>query len=78
MIARMRPRDPSTLMRIGLACLALGNLVHWLVRPTTRFGEGLVDGAFGALLAIAIGTILLALRQKSRGRGMTCSESSPT
>ena len=63
---RNRLKDPAVMMRIGMACLLLGNLSHWLLHPSTRFGQNLADGAFGALLGVSIGSLLLSLRLGGR------------
>jgi hypothetical protein len=63
MTLRNRLKDHSTLMRIGLVCLLLGNLSHWFLRPTAAFGQDLVDGTFGLLIGISIGCLLASLRR---------------
>jgi hypothetical protein len=63
MSLRNRLKDRSTLMRIGLVCLLLGNLSHWFLPPTAAFGQGLVDATFGLLIGISIGCLLASLRR---------------
>ena len=59
-------KDRNTLVRIGLVCLVIGNLLHLLARPTPAFGQGLIDGAFGLLTGLAIGCLLISLRRPVR------------
>ncbi len=66
MILKDRLKDRSTLMRIGLVCLLLGNLSHWFLHPTAAFGQGLVDATFGLLIGISIGCLLASLRRTER------------
>ena len=61
-----RLKDRTTLMRIGLVCLVLGNLSHWFLHPTAAFGQGMVDATFGFLMGISIGCILASLRRTER------------
>jgi hypothetical protein len=58
--------NSTRLMRIGMASLLLGYLVHYFIRPSAPLGQDLADGTFGALLGITIGTILLSLRRGGR------------
>jgi hypothetical protein len=66
MSLRNRLKDRSTLMRIGLVCLLLGNLVHLFARPTPIFGQGLIDATFGFLIGVSIATLLASLRKTDR------------
>jgi hypothetical protein len=66
MILGNRLKDRSSLMRIGLVCLLLGNVSHWFLHPTATFGQGLVDATFGLLMGISIGCILASLRRAVR------------
>ena len=59
-----RLKDRNTLVRIGLVCLVIGNLLHLLARPTPAFGQGLIDGVFGLFSGLAIGCLLMSLRRK--------------
>jgi hypothetical protein len=63
MVLKNRLKDRNTMMRIGLVCLVLANLAHWFLRPSARFGQGLVDGTFGLLMGLSIGCLLMSLRQ---------------
>jgi hypothetical protein len=54
------------LMRIGMASLLLGYLVHYFIRPSALLGQDLADGAFGVLLGVAIATLLLSVRRGGR------------
>ena len=58
--------DRNTMMRIGFACLIAGNLVHWFLRPSGRFGQDVVDGVFGLLIGLTIGCLLVSLRLRDR------------
>jgi len=64
MSLRNRLKDRGTLMRIGLACLLLGNLSRWFLRPTAAFGQGMVDATFGFLIGLSIGCLLVSLRRR--------------
>jgi hypothetical protein len=59
-------KDSVFLMRLGMLFLIFASLWHWLVRPTARFSEGLVDGIAGLLNGIAIGLLLLSIRRRGR------------
>ena len=59
-----RLKDRNTLVRIGLVCLVIGNLLHLLARPTPAFDQGLIDGVFGLFTGLAIGCLLMSLRRK--------------
>ncbi len=61
-----RPKDRTVLMRIGMACLLAANLSRWFLHPTFRYGQSLVDGAFGLLMGVAIACLLLSLRRTAR------------
>jgi len=58
---RLKTRDP--LMTIGMASFLLGNLIHYFLHPAGPSAQDLVDGSFGLLYGIAIGSILLSLRR---------------
>jgi hypothetical protein len=62
MILKNRLKDGNALVRIGLACLLLGNLTHFLVRPASTFGRDLVDGVFGLLIGLTIGCLIVSFR----------------
>jgi len=66
MTLKNRLKDPDALMRIGMACLWLGSLSHWFLHPTTHYGQSLVDGVFGVLFGVSIGSLLLSLRLSGR------------
>jgi hypothetical protein len=56
-------KDRSTIMRMGMACLLLGNLLHYFIRPAGQLGQDVVDGGFGLLLGLAIALLVLSLRR---------------
>ena len=66
----MGPRDrsgnPSTMMRTGLAFLIAANVARYFLRPSALIGEDLIDGVVGLSYGLAIGTLLLSLRLRSR------------
>lgn len=61
-----RLKDRSVMMSIGMACLLLGNLVHYFLHPATRLGQSLADGTFGLLFGVSIGSLLLGVRRSGR------------
>ncbi len=61
-----RLKNRRALMSIGMACLLLGNVAHYFLRPATHFGKSLADGTFGLLLGVSIGSLLLSLRLGNR------------
>jgi hypothetical protein len=63
MFLKNRLKDRKTLTQVGLVFLILGNAAHFFLRPTERFGQGLVDGVFGLLIGLSIGCLLLSLRR---------------
>ena len=60
-------KNPRTLFRLAMACLALfGGL--GMVHPPSTFSEGVLDGARGALLGATVALIALTFRlQQKRG-----------
>ncbi|HVT04523.1 MAG TPA: hypothetical protein VHL58_14240 [Thermoanaerobaculia bacterium] len=68
MILRNELKDPAALIRIGMGCILIFNVTHWCVHPTAIFWRDVVDGVSGAVLGIAIGTLLLAARMNGRRR----------
>ena len=64
MTLRNRMRDPSIMMRIGMAFLLVFLLDNYFLHPAS-FAGGMVEGtAFG----IAVGCLLLSVRLRSRGQ----------
>jgi hypothetical protein len=61
-----RIKDPATLLRIGYAALALASLSHWLLPRSGLLPPDAIDGSFGLLTGIAIGTLLLGIRARAR------------
>jgi hypothetical protein len=49
-----------------MLCLLLGNLVHWLVRPSGSFGQDMADGVFGLFIGLSIALNLASLRSRCR------------
>src|SRR5260221_13803288 len=66
----MGPRDrfgnPNTMMRIGMAFLLIANVARYFLRPTSAISQGWIDGSVGLLFGLAIGSLLLSLRRRSR------------
>ena len=56
--------SPSTLLRLGMACIAIGPILPRLVHPATAAGVDLLDGARGVMLGLALGFIFLFFRAK--------------
>jgi hypothetical protein len=61
-----RLKNRKSLMQIGLVFLILGNVTHFLVRPTATPARDVVDGVFGLLIGLSIGCLLLSLRRTER------------
>ena len=51
----------------GLVLLAIANAGSYLLRRSGTFSEGVVDGASGVLMGIAIGAMLLGIWITTRG-----------
>ena len=70
---RLKPRrkDPATTMRVGLSFLILASLSRWLLHPSARLSESLVDAATGFLYGVAIACMLLSLVLGRRKRSGT-------
>ena len=57
----LKVKNPRTLFRLAMGCLALfGGL--GMLHPTTTFSEGVLDGARGALLGATVMLIALTFR----------------
>ncbi len=72
----LRLREPKFMVRVGAACLLLANLSRWFLHPSADSSRGLVDGATGMLLGLAIGLLLVAATLKARQNrsgGSPCS-----
>ena len=69
MILRNHMKDPATAMRIGMSFLILASLARWFLHPSAKWSLGIVDGATGLLYGLAIGCLLLAVRQRRRRNG---------
>lgn len=67
MILRNRIKDPNTVIVYGMWSIIVFNVIRFAGRHFTGFWEGVVDGASGAALGIAIGLIFVAMRMKARG-----------
>ena len=63
-----RPKDPDTVIRIGLVFLILASLAHWFLRPGANLSEDFTDGATGFLYGVSIGCVLLGLELNRRRR----------
>jgi len=66
MAFKPRFNDPSVLIRIGSASLLASALVKWFAQPAAGAWRDTIDGVFGLLTGVAIGTLLLAVRLNSR------------
>ena len=69
MILRTRMKDPNVLTRVGAAALLLASLSTWFIHPSSDFADGFRDGVSGMLYGVAIATMLLAVRIRSKGNG---------
>jgi hypothetical protein len=61
-----RLQDRRTLRIIGLWSLALANVWQWFGHRMMHFPDGVVDGAFGLVMGIGIGVLLLSMRADGR------------
>lgn len=59
-----RRLSPSTLLRLGMACLAISPVVPRLVHPATASGTDWLDGVRGLMLGMGIGLLFLYFRRK--------------
>jgi hypothetical protein len=65
---RTRLKDHTVVLRIGLIFLLLANLSRYFFHAGATFSEGFVDLTTGLLFGLAIGSLLLSVAMKSRGR----------
>lgn len=56
--------SPSTLLRLGMACIAIGPILPRFVHPATTAGVDLLDGVRGLMLGLAIGFLFLFFRAR--------------
>jgi hypothetical protein len=56
--------SPSTLFRLGMACLVIGPILPRVVHPATPSGANLLDGIHGLMLGLALGFLFLFFRTK--------------
>ena len=59
-------QNRNKLLVVGCWLLALGNVWHWVGSRVMHFSDGIVDGAFGALMGMGIATLLLSIRSNLR------------
>jgi hypothetical protein len=65
---RARIKNTTTIIRIGLICLAVAGIsLNFLPRHTGLSGN-LSDAITGCLYGIAISTLLIGIRRKQRSR----------
>ena len=62
-------KKPTFVLRIGLVCFILSNVVGFFLPRTHLLAENRVDGARGFLLGVSIGLLLLSLAMRRRGGG---------
>lgn len=55
--------NPRSIFRAAAACLALFGILG-IPRVASSFGEGMLDGARGALLGAAVGLLYLMFRRQ--------------
>jgi hypothetical protein len=69
MILRTSLKNPATLMRVGMALLALGLVSLRFLHPATPGVANVVDGLAGLVYGVAIACLLLSIRLRRGGRG---------
>ena len=62
-------KNPRSLFRLAMACLALFGVLGMVHPPSSSFSEGVVDGARGALLGATIALMYLTFRLQQRRKG---------
>jgi hypothetical protein len=62
----LKVKNPRTLFRLAMGCLAIFGLLGMLHPASSSFNEGVVDGARGALLGAAVALIWLTFRLQHR------------
>jgi hypothetical protein len=58
--------DPAVTLRVGMSFLLLASAGKLFMRPGPMLSQGLLDGILGALYGMAIGWLLLSVRQRRR------------
>lgn len=61
-------RGPSTMMRVGLACLIAGAIARLYLGRVPGMTSSLADGITGLMYGLAIGCLLVSLRSRSKPR----------
>ena len=61
-------KNPRTIIRIGLVCLALAGLSLSFLPRHTGLSADLTDAMTGCLYGIAISTLLIGIWRKQRSR----------
>jgi hypothetical protein len=69
MIFGNREKNPQTMMKIGMASLAIGLVWPRFLPVTGSFGPDAVDGIRGILIGVSIALNLWVVRMKQRGVG---------
>jgi hypothetical protein len=71
MILKDRLHDSSSLISIGMACLATGIVAQRFIHPPNDFWQGFVAGLSGVLIGLSIVFNLrgLMLRRRDEGNG---------
>lgn len=70
-------KEPSTLMRIGPVCMALGLLSERFVHPSSHLSADFIDGMTGLLFGVSIACLLMSIRLKGRPRAGTTPRMEP-
>jgi hypothetical protein len=58
MILRNRAKDPKSLIRLGMAALAISIAWSWLIPARAGLSEDLTDGIKGAFLGMALALLV--------------------
>jgi hypothetical protein len=61
-----RLRKPNTLLRVGLAFLAVANVSHYVLVRTAVMSDRLIDPVFGVLTGASIACLLLSISIRTR------------
>ena len=66
MLFSNKSKNPAVAIRVAMVALLLGIAVEWIVRPTSAFSQGMIDGARGVMFGVTIGCLIVAMRLTGR------------